>query len=123
MVSRQDLQHGQVAAGVALEQVVFNRQRLAYSTMDDAALQREVLGLFMVQLKETRDQLKTNIVLAQDRKFMSHNLRGAASAVGALQIEELARSWESVNFDPRVLDALLEQAETAFRTETKAIFA
>lgn len=121
-MSRLDLQHGQVA-GVALEHIVFSRERLAYSTMDDTGLQREVLGLFMAQLQETRNQLKTIIISSHDRKFLSHNLRGAASAVGALQIEELARSWENVNFDPLVLDALLEHAETAFRAETRAIFA
>ncbi len=120
-MSRQDLQHGQVAAGLALEHIVFSRERLAYSTMNDAALQREVLGLFMAQLKETREQLKAKLISMQDRKFLSHNLRGAASAVGALQIEELAKSWESVNFDPLVLDALLEEAESSFRTETSVI--
>ena len=123
MVSRQDLKHGQVAAGIVLEHKVFDRERLGYSTMDDIELQREVLGLFATQLKETRDQLKTKDISAQDRKFMSHNLRGAASAVGALQIEELARSWENVNYDSAVLNALLEQAETAFLLETKVIFA
>ena len=121
-MSRQDLKHGEVAAGIVLEQMVFDRDRLGYSTMNDRALQREVLGLFGDQLQETRDKLKTKIVSAQDRKFLSHNLRGAASAVGALQIEELARSWENVNYDPAVLSALLEQAETAFVHETKAIF-
>ena len=122
-MSRQNLQHGQVAAGVALENVVFNRERLAYSTMNDGGLQREVLGLFMEQLKDTRDKLKVKTVSSLDRKFLSHNLRGAASAVGASQIEELAKNWENVNFDPLVIDALLEQAETAFLTETTAFFA
>lgn len=123
VVSRQDLKHGQVAVGIALEHIVFNREHLALSTMNDLELQREVVGLFLTQLRETRDSLKAKPMAAQDRKFMSHNLRGAASAVGALQIEELARIWESVNFDPVVIDALLEQAETAFSVETRAIFA
>jgi HPt (histidine-containing phosphotransfer) domain-containing protein len=121
MVSRQDLKHGQVAAVAAFEHAALNHDRLGYSTMDDKALQREVLGLFLDQLAETRATLLAKPLSAQERKFLAHNLRGAAAAVGAEQIEELARSWEKVGFDGAVLDALFDQAETAFRLDARVL--
>ncbi|MDE2446100.1 MAG: Hpt domain-containing protein [Alphaproteobacteria bacterium] len=120
MVSRQDLKHGQVAAVAAFDHLAFNHSRLAHSTMDDMSLQREVLGLFLDQLAKTRAAFKEKPLTPQERKFLGHNLRGSAAAVGAEQIEELARSWEKVGFDAGVLDALFEQAEKAFRAEIRA---
>ena len=118
-MSRQDFKHAEVASAIGLGYAAFDRVRFVQATMNDAQLQREVLGLFISQLSETRQRLKASIFSSEDRKFMSHNLRGAASAVGALQIEELAKTWEAVSFDPIVLDALLEQAENAFLAESK----
>ena len=88
--------------------------------MSDVALQREVIGLFLAQLAQMRQRLKRGALSAKNRKFMSHNLRGAAAAIGALQIEELAKSWESVNFDPQVLNTMLEQAEAQFLAQSRA---
>jgi HPt (histidine-containing phosphotransfer) domain-containing protein len=119
-VSRQDFKHVLVAPGVVLSEVVFDRVRFAHSTMDDIDLQREVIGLFRVQVRETKERIRLDKISTEDRKFLSHNLRGAAAAVGALQIEELAKTWENVSFDAVVLEALLDQAETAFNDETKA---
>ena len=113
-MSRQDFKHVQVASDVVLSAMPFDHSRLAHSTMHDTELQREVVGLFMIQLKETRDRLEGAPLSSEDRKFLSHNLRGAASAIGALQIEELAKCWEKVGFDPKVLSALLQQAEIEF---------
>ncbi len=120
LVSRQDFKHGQVASGLAIGHAAFDAVRFEQSTMSDVVLQREVIGLFLAQLAQTRQRLKRGALSAKNRKFMSHNLRGAAAAIGALQIEELAKSWETVNFDPPVLDALLQQAETAFLARCKA---
>jgi HPt (histidine-containing phosphotransfer) domain-containing protein len=88
--------------------------------MDDVDLQREVIGLFRAQVAETKERIKFGSISSEDRKFLSHNLRGAAAAVGAVQIEELAKTWENVSFDAVVLEALLDQAETAFAQETRA---
>ena len=118
-MSRQDFKHVEVASAIGLGYEAFDRARFVQATMNDAQLQREVLGLFISQVSETRQRLKAGIFSSEDRRFMSHNLRGAASAVGALQIEELAKTWEAVSFDPMVLDALLEQAENAFLIESK----
>jgi hypothetical protein len=118
-VSRQDFKHVLVAPSVGLSETVFDRIRFAHSTMDDIDLQREVIGLFRVQVAETKERIKLGSISAEDRKFLSHNLRGAAAAVGALQIEELAKTWENVSFDAAVLEALLEQAEDAFIAESR----
>lgn len=120
LVSRQDFKHVLVAPGVALSETVFDRVRFAQSTMDDIALQCEVIGLFRAQVAETKERIKLGSISSHDRKFLSHNLRGAAAAIGALQIEELAKTWENVSFDASVLEALLDQAETAFIVETRA---
>ena len=119
-MSRQDFKHGQVASGLAIGHVAFDIARFEQSTMSDVALQREVIGLFLAQLAQTRQRLKRGALSAKNRKFMSHNLRGAAAAIGALQIEELAKSWESVNFDPQVLNTMLEQAEAQFLAQSSA---
>jgi HPt (histidine-containing phosphotransfer) domain-containing protein len=119
-VSRQDFKHVLVAPGVVLSETVFDRVRFGQSTMDDIDLQREVIGLFRAQVAETKERIKFGSISSEDRKFLSHNLRGAAAAVGAVQIEELAKTWENVSFDAVVLEALLDQAETAFAQETSA---
>jgi hypothetical protein len=113
-LSRQDFKHVQVVPNLGLEQPPFDRDRFVMSTMDDANLQREVIGLFVVQVDETCARLTEGSISAEDRKFLGHNLRGAAAAIGALHIEELARSWENVSYDLAVLHELLQQAKTAF---------
>ena len=113
-LSRQDFKHVQVVPTLGLEQPAFDRDRFVMSTMDDADLQREVVELFVDQVDQTCARLAEGSILAEDRKFLGHNLRGAAAAVGALHIEELAKSWESVSYDLAVLRELLQQAKTAF---------
>lgn len=118
-MSRQNFKHAQVAPNVGLEQPVFDRDRFVMSTMDDADLQREVVGLFVDQVDETCARLREGSISAEDRKFLGHNLRGAAAAVGALHIEELAKSWENVSYDLAVLGKLLQQAKTAFLAKAR----
>ena len=89
------------------------------STMDDADLQREVVGLFVDQVDDTCARLGEGSISADDRKFLGHNLRGAAAAVGALHIEELAKSWENVSYDLAVLRELLQQAKDAFLAKAR----
>jgi hypothetical protein len=118
-LSRQDFKHVQVVPDLGLEQPVFDCDRFVMSTMDDADLQREVIGLFVEQVDETCTRLTGGSISAEDRKFLSHNLRGAAAAVGALQIEELAKSWENVSYDHAVLLELLRHAKTAFLAKAR----
>ena len=119
MVSRQDFKHVEVASNAGLGQPAFDLERFVLSTMGDAGLQCEVIGLFVTQVDETCKRLHSGSISAEERKFLSHNLRGAAAAVGALQIEELAKSWETVSYDLAVLHQLLRQAQTVFVEETR----
>ncbi len=119
-LSRQDFKHVKVVPNLGLEQPAFDRDRFVMSTMDDADLQREVLGLFIEQVDETCARLTEGTIPAEDRKFLGHNLRGAAAAVGALHIEELAKSWESVSYDLAVLRELLQQAKATFLAKAQS---
>ena len=118
-MSRQDFKHVKVAPNPGLEQPAFDRDRFVMSTMDDADLQREVVGLFVNQVDDTCARLGEGSISAEDRKFLGHNLRGAAAAVGALHIEELAKSWENVSYDLAVLRELLQQAKDAFLAKAR----
>ena len=118
-MSRQDFKHVQVAPNPGLEKPAFDRDRFVMSTMEDADLQREVIGLFVDQVDETCVRLDEGSISAEDRKFLGHNLRGAAAAVGALHIEELAKSWENVSYDLAVLRELLQQAKDAFLAKAR----
>ncbi|MEP6827022.1 MAG: hypothetical protein ABJA10_02995, partial [Aestuariivirga sp.] len=80
-----------------IELTVFDRSILMHHTMDDAGLATEVLALFEAQLQrlENLDWAKL------DLPFEMHTLRGAAAAVGAVQLEGLASHWH--DFDPHLL--------------------
>ncbi len=90
--------------------VVFDRARLAESTMDDPILQQEILTLFIDQLAriDAADWLKL------DRNFEMHALRGSASAVGAEQIDHICGHWQ--NFGDQ-LEGQLKMAIAAFCIE------
>lgn len=86
---------------------VFDLACLARSTMNDAVLQSEVIVLFIDQLAklECADWQKL------DLNFEMHALRGAASAIGAMQIEMICAQWEK--FGSRLEDEM-KQAIAAF---------
>jgi hypothetical protein len=92
------------------DEAVFDRACLARNTMNDAALQSEVLTLFIDQLAkiEFADWSKL------DLNFEMHALRGAAAALGALQIEIICTRWQ--DYGP-ALEAVLKPAIAAFCTE------
>jgi HPt (histidine-containing phosphotransfer) domain-containing protein len=72
---------------------VFDHVHFAQYTMHDADLEREILGLFLVQLQDVSTQLSVAMT-AQDWRFMVHTLKGSAATVGAGQLHDLARRWE-----------------------------
>ena len=78
--------------------------------MDDLGLATEVLALFETQLQrlERLDWAKL------DLEFEMHTLRGAAAAVGASQIEVLARCWRNIGGQ---LMPEFQRAATAFRKQ------
>jgi hypothetical protein len=72
---------------VALDSVFLIR-----NTFGDVALRNEILGLFKAQI----DGLSRNLLLPMDGQawhFVTHTLKGAAAAVGALDFASLAEDW------------------------------
>jgi HPt (histidine-containing phosphotransfer) domain-containing protein len=75
------------------ELVVFDRQQFESSTMYDLSLQREILGMFFGQLDQVLVQLGNGPLTPEESKFMAHTLRGAAAALGALEVQKLTSDW------------------------------
>ena len=92
---------------------VFDRAVLAYHTMDDASLAQEILTLFVDQL----NRLEAVDWAEFDVAFEMHPLRGAAAAVGALQIEAIAGDWRAQGAG---LEAAARVAIKQFRIAAKA---
>ena len=97
---------------------VFDRELFEMTTMNDLKLQVEVLELFSTQLSLVRKTLSQTRLDLQDSKFMSHSLRGAASAVGANEIEDLASQWEQMSLDQKTLAERFETAAREFQLAT-----
>jgi hypothetical protein len=91
-------------------EAIFDRACLARSTMNDAELQSEVLTLFIDQLAKIEFADWSNL----DLNFEMHAIRGAAAAIGALQIEMISTRW--AEFGP-FLEMQMKQAIAAFCTE------
>jgi HPt (histidine-containing phosphotransfer) domain-containing protein len=75
-------------------QIALDVQQLNRSTFGDRGLRAEIVRLFTVQLVQTRARV-VDAENAQDWRFVMHTLKGAASAVGALELAYLAAQWES----------------------------
>ena len=118
-MGRQNFQYAKVASDIGVGFAVLDKARFTESTMGDASLQLEILDLFEQQLVDLQLQLKSDVISTEDRKFYGHTLRGAAAAIGAMEIENLARTWEKVGFDQVVFGGLLAQAKAAFLTEIR----
>ena len=70
----------------------FDRAILLHQAMGDQALADEVLGLFLQQLAT----LKAKEWRSLDLNFEMHTLKGSAAALGAKQLEAIARDWQSL---------------------------
>jgi len=94
--------------------LVFDRAVLAHHSMDDLALADEIMKLFLDQLT----QLETADWPSLDLTFQMHTLRGAAAAVGALQLQYLAEGWRDwgIHLESEVLAAI-----TAFRKAAQGL--
>ncbi len=73
------------------EPAVFDRNILMHHAMGDASLATEVLALFEAQLSRLEGLDWTHLDLA----FEMHTLRGAAAAVGAIQLQDIAERWRA----------------------------
>ena len=94
--------------------LVFDRAVLAHHTMDDLALANEIMKLFLDQLS----QLETADWPGLDLSFQMHTLRGAAAAVGATQLQNLAEGWSDHGTH---LEGTLKSAIKAFRQAAQGL--
>jgi HPt (histidine-containing phosphotransfer) domain-containing protein len=72
---------------------VLDRIYLNRVTFGDAPLRQEVVGLFLAQVNGMVRTLNLSID-ASTWQFLTHTLKGAAVAVGATQMAEIAVAWE-----------------------------
>ena len=102
---------------------IFDREHLNQYTAGDAALERELVSLFLTHFAPVRQQLEA-AASAQDWRFAAHSLRGSARSIGAQAIAILADELEAMGFSApdtskrEALDAL-DQAMAAFAEEAK----
>jgi HPt (histidine-containing phosphotransfer) domain-containing protein len=93
---------------------VLDRAHLAHYTMENSALEREIIELFLSQLPVTLANLK-EASNQTEWKLATHTLKGSAAAVGATRINGIAAELETLVFDVDVkvsseLIASLEKA-------------
>jgi HPt (histidine-containing phosphotransfer) domain-containing protein len=78
---------GTGAAGVALDGAFLRR-----TTFGDEDLKKEILALFLTQIRTARQEMAAADSEASWH-FVTHTLKGAASAIGARQFSDLADHW------------------------------
>jgi len=84
---------GSRATGVWDKSLIFDRAHLARYTMDNTDLEREIMGLFVVQLPSILASLFA-ARCTDDWRLATHTLKGSAQAIGACRIGEIARELE-----------------------------
>ena len=93
--------------------------------MDSEALEREIVGLFLLQLPLMVDLLKTATDQTQ-WKFATHTLRGSALAIGADRVAQAMRRLEDVSFAAdgtnQRLVAVLDREIASFRRAAARIY-
>jgi HPt (histidine-containing phosphotransfer) domain-containing protein len=85
---------GARAVAGLVDGLVFDTEHFSRQTFGDAGLQAEILQLFLVQIADNRKVLASPMTSTSWR-FLTHTLKGAASAVGALRLAELSGQWET----------------------------
>ena len=92
---------------------VFDRKHFAHMTGDDAALQREIAGLFRGQIAAWRTAFKPGA----DWRDAAHTLKGSARGIGLWVLAEACESAEKAPGDANAalvrLNAALDEALTA----------
>lgn len=97
--------------------LVFDEDHFVRQTFGDRGLQQEIIALFIAQVADSRKALAAPMT-AMAWRFMTHTLKGAAGAVGAMRLAELAGGWELAGLPQ---DATRREAVVAlFEAETKA---
>lgn len=96
------------------EPEVFDQAHLARYTMNSADLEREIIGLFLVQLPDTVAMIEA-AETAADWRLATHTLKGSAMAVGARRLIAVAAELEKavVGFDAAVKSTLMRMLHGA----------
>ncbi len=107
-----------------LDRGVFDLDHLRRYTLDDPALECELLGLFLAQAENARTQLAL-AGSVEDWKLAAHSLKGSALAVGAVAIANLSACIEDDGFVAggarQLLLSELDWAIHTFRAAAKSI--
>jgi HPt (histidine-containing phosphotransfer) domain-containing protein len=107
-----------------LDRAVFDLEHLRRYTLDDPALECELLSLFLSQAEVARSQLAL-AVSAADWKLAAHSLKGSALAVGAVAIANLSARIEDQGLIAggarQTLLAELDEAIAIFRLAARNI--
>jgi HPt (histidine-containing phosphotransfer) domain-containing protein len=106
---------------------IFDVAFFEHCTMGDKHLMIELIGLFKSQIEKTENEL-TEISSDAKWRFLAHTLKGAASAIGAVEIETLASSWENrpapKRFSEReALRETLQQVAKRFFVKAQSVLA
>ena len=100
---------------------VFDRAHLSRYTMDSADLEREILGLFLLQLPSTIESIE-RAETAADWKLATHTLKGAAASIGAKRLQAISAELERLTVEDdsnvRLLRIQALKAAVAEFTET-----
>jgi HPt (histidine-containing phosphotransfer) domain-containing protein len=106
---------------------IFDVAFFEHCTMGDKQLMIELIGLFKSQIEKSENELMD---ISSDAKwrFLAHTLKGAASAIGAIEIETLASAWENrpapKRFSEReALRETLQQVAKRFFNKAQAVLA
>ncbi len=104
----------------AVDAAVFDTVHFGRQTFGELALQQEILQLFLTQLDDTRHAL-AKPGSSSGWRFLTHTLRGAAAAIGAVDLTVLVDTWEQMAVPTDAeRDAVLSAFDAAvgrFRTE------
>jgi len=87
---------GEEIARPAAFSAVFDRPHLVRYTMENADLEKEIIGLFLQQLPSIVAMLE-DADSPEAWKLAAHTLKGSAAAVGANAIHESAIRLEELN--------------------------
>ena len=93
---------------------VLDRGHLGRYTMDNPALEREIIELFLQQLPVTLAGLKS-AKSSGDWKLATHTMKGSAAAIGATCINLIAAELELRKFDvdAKIKSKLINELEAA----------
>jgi hypothetical protein len=102
-------------------------QHLDHNTFGDKGLKAEIISLFAVQLEQSRPRI-ADAATPDDWHFIMHTLKGAAAAVGALDIARLASAWDGrglpiLDADRDAILAAFDRAHGAFTAAAQASLA